>query len=193
MPNIAAISDFEDEILIANKSDSNISPKVTRFIVKYEPKYLKELLGFDFATLFVNGLAEDPVDSRWTALLDPNGNSMKLAIDDFIYYWWMRFDETQSTGTGTTKSKNQNADIVSGRDKVCRAWFEMVCINFQIIKYLKDNATTYPEFTVPCWYNSFYLSWGNWGYGNDIFYSDWYYGWYRAYRMPDIFIPLSRL
>lgn len=195
MPTIAAISDFVDgsEIEIANKSDSNVGAGITWFINKYEPVYLRELFGSDFAALFVSGLATLPPDARMIALLTPNGYDLKTAIDSFIYYWYMRKQDTQTTGVGTVKTNNQNSTVNSSRDKVFRAWFEMVHISFQVLKYLKDNAATYPEYKLPFWYNSFWCLWGNWHFAIDFFYSEVFYELLRRRLMPDIFVPLSRL
>lgn len=192
--SIVAISDFKGEIAIANKSDSAISAGVQSFIDKYEPIYLRELLGSDFAILFVAGLAVTPTpDVRWTALITPTGYDLKTAIANFIYYWYMRDQDTQTVGIGTVKAKAQNATVVSAAGKVKRAWSEMVCTSWQELRYLKCNAATYPEFVVPCWFNSFYLSWTTWEFSIDIFYSDVYFDFYRRQRIPDVFIPINTM
>lgn len=200
MPTIAAISDFRGEIVIANKSDVAISEGITWFINKYEPVFLRELFGSDFAALFIAGLNPPvtdpvtPVDARWTALLTPNGYDLKTAIDNFIYYWYMRDQDSQTVGVGTVKTANQNAVTVSAADKVTRTWFEMVGIAFQTLRYLNTNASLYPEFVMPHWFNGFYFAWANWGYSADVFSSDYFYKFcYGRIKIPDIFIPINRM
>lgn len=299
--SIVALSDFKGEIVIAQATVSPVNENVQWFIDKYEPKYLRELLGSDFAALFIAGLvtivngpspnilnksvnallaAGQPVtffvdislypqfdptsivitkspdgagklveyfdmliedqdsngdgtgtftgwnitghttdgitlsedltiiisggtgagtyptpnlnpNQRWTALLTPNGYSLKTAIANFIYYWYMRDQDSQTMGIGTGKSKAQNATMVSAGPKIARAWFEMVCISWQVLRYLKCNPTIYPEFVMPCWFNTFYLGWTTWEYSLDIFYTDIYYSFYNRVKIPDVFININ--
>lgn len=190
--SIVAKTDFQGEIVIANKSDLAVADGILWFIAKYETKYLNSLLGSDFATLFTAGLIAG-TDPRWAALLTPNGYDLKTAIASFIYYWYMRDQDTQTVGIGTVKSNAKNAVVVSAAEKVKRAWNEMVCISYQVLKLLKDNAVTYPEFVMPTWFNSFCLSWTTWNFSIDIFYSDIYFEFYRRQRIPDIFININTM
>lgn len=190
MPSITQPSDFKAEIVIANATVTPVNSTVQAFIDKYEPRLITALFGKTFGDLFVAGLAAQVVEDRWTELLTPD---LKLAIANYIYYWYMRDQDSTTSGSGTVKSKDTNASQFSAFDKVFRAWYEMVCINFATLKYVTDNPTIYPEYVAPNWYNSFILSWVTWGFAFDIFQSNWYYGFYRFYRLPDIFVPLSRL
>lgn len=191
---ITQLTDFQGEIVIANATVSPANENVLWFMNKYEPKFLNALFGETFAALFTAGIAvTPPVDARWTAILNIPGFTM--AIDNYIYYWYMRDQDVQTFGTGSGKSKNTNSVIASARDKVSRAWYEMYVTNWQILKFLNDNATTYPEYCLPRWYPIFRLTWGNdfWNWSNDIFASPFWFGWYQLYKLPDIFVPLSRL
>lgn len=198
MSTIVALSDFRGEIVIAQATVSPVSQNVQWFCDKYEAVYLRELLGSDFATMFITGLKNATlvppvaVDPRWTALLTPNGYDLKTAVANFIYYWYQRDQDSQTMGIGTGQAKAQNAVIVSAAGKVARAWFEMVCISWQTLKYLRDNASTYPEFVMPCWFTSFYLSWITWEFSSDIFNTEFYYSFYRRFRIPDIFINMNQ-
>lgn len=191
MPNIVAKSDFVDEIAIANNEIpgfGSATNSVDRLIAKYEPRFLNMLFGSDFATLFIAGLFPPvtdpitPVDARWTALNTPE---LKLAIANYIYYYWQRSQDTQTMGTGTVKSKNTNSIISSAADKVSRAWNEMRDIVWSIIRFMKLNAATYPEYVAPRW-----LSFWCWDWGFD---DDNYWSFRRRFKIPDIFYPLSRL
>lgn len=191
MPNIVAKSDFVDEIAIANNEIpgfGSATSSVDRLIAKYEPMFLKMLFGSDFATLFINGLflpvtdPITPVDARWTALNTPE---LRLAIANYIYYYWQRMQASQTMGTGTVKSKNTNSEVVSAKDQVCRAWTEMRDIVWGVIRFMRLNATTYPEYTAPHW-----LSYWCWDWGFD---SNEYWSFRTRFRMPDIYYPLSRI
>jgi hypothetical protein len=192
MSTIVAISDFRGEILIANKIDLGVGENVTWFIDKYEPIFLRTIFGADFATLFTAGLAEDPIPQRWTDLLTPNGYDLKTAIANYIYYWYQRDQDTQTVGVGTVKTSNQNAVTASAADKVTRAWLEMMVISWQTLRFLNTNVDVYPEFTMPNWFNCFCLNWTTWGFADDIFGSEVFYGFYGLYRIPDIFKPINK-
>lgn len=200
MPNIVSKSDFVDEISIPNDAQGfgGNSQSLTRFIAKYEPKFLAMLMGADFATLFVNGLnppqidpptdppTYEPIEQRW---LDLDTPELETAIANYIYYYWMRNDESQSLGVGNAKTKNTNAELYSAKDKVSRAWHEMNCNAWKTVKFLKDNPDTYPEYVVPVW-----ACFWQWGWEFEFFEFDATYWWFKKfYRMPDIFYPLSRL
>lgn len=191
MSNIVAKSDFVDEISIPNDSQGfgGNADSLTRFIMKYEPRFLAMLMGSDFATLFINGLFPQvtdpvtPVEQRWT---DLNTADLRIAAANYVYYYWMRNDNSQTLGVGNVKTKNTNADIYTAADKCCRAWREMNVISWQVVRFLKDNAITYPEYKVPVWACNY--RWDEWEFGSDYF---WQFR--RVCKMPDILYPLSRL
>lgn len=201
MPTITQLSDFVGEIVIANattptgagQTGSGVGTNLTWFINQYEPEFLNELFGTSFAALFVAGIAADPVDARWTAILNIPG--FKLAIDRYIYYWYMRDQAEQTVGIGVGRPKSTNMVNVSGKDKVVKAWYKMYRVCWQVLRFLQCNATTYPEYCLPRWYYPFSVIWGNaqWNWSLDIFYSNIWYAWYINYNIPSIFIPLSRL
>lgn len=196
---ISSTADFKGEIVIAQATVTPTNENVLWFINEYEPEFLVKLFGATFAALFVAGINPPvtnpitPVDARWTAILNLPG--FKLAIDRYIYYWYMRDQAQQTVGTGTGQPKNTNMVNVSAKDKVAKAWYKMYVVNWQVLRYLQCNATTYPEYCLPHWYYPFSVIWGNqqWNWSLGIFYSEIFYAWYIRYNIPDIFIPLSRL
>lgn len=196
---ITSTADFKGEITIAQATVTPVNENVLWFINEYEPIYLRELFGETFAALFVAGINPPvtdpitPVDARWTAILNLPG--FKLAIDRYIYYWYMRDQAEQTVGTGTGRPKNTNLINVSARDKVSKAWYKMYRVNWQVLRFLECNPDIYPEFTLPQWYYPFSVIWGNaqWNWSLDIFYSEVWYMYYVRYNIPEIFIPLSRL
>lgn len=194
---ITQLTDFRVEIDIPQATVSPSNENVQFMINKYEPIFLNELFGETFAALFIAGINPPvtdpitPVDARWTALLNLPG--FKTAIANYIYYYWMRYQAVQNFGTGTGKSKDTNSVSASPADKMRRAWFEMYVINWKTLRYLYQNATTYPEYVAPKWANAFMFIWCNdfWNWSIDIFTSSYWLGWYGCYRLPDIFIPLG--
>lgn len=187
--SIVASSDFQGELQIANKSQEDVSADLTWFITNYEPEYLKNLLGTEFATLFIAGLAADPVEQRWTDLVTPE---LKRAIASYVFYWYIRDQDTQTVGVGQAKSNAVNATVVSAGAKLVKAWFKMVCLGFEIVRGLVDNDT-YPEFVTPYWWSLLYAEWFGWNWDYQFFSSPWFYAFYSRVRIPDIFIPINTM
>jgi hypothetical protein len=67
-------------------------------------------------------------------------------IANYIYYWWQRDNQTQSTSTGESKAKKENAYNVSGADKAARAWNEMRDGVLECYGYLQYNYGLYPTY-----------------------------------------------
>lgn len=139
---------FVNELLIANISNTvdSTGSKITSFIEKYETRYLKELLGLGLYAEFIAGIAEDPIEEKWAVLLDAlrNDTTKESPIANYVYYWVMRNDATQSTGTGEVVANNENSRRVSPVDKMVRAWNEMVDWNDLIFEVL--NNGNYPSY-----------------------------------------------
>lgn len=178
--SIVTKSDFVGEVKIANISQPVVQETLQVFINKYEPKYLKQLLGSDFATLFVNGLNADPIEQRWTDLLA----EVKPAIVDYIYYWYQRDLVTETTGVGNVKSVSANSTPSSEGGKLARAWNEMALTGWDTSKLLVNAPTTYPEYVRPYWYS---YEW--YGCFDDYFWFS-YYPFYKP-RLPEILVPIN--
>jgi len=120
--------------------------------------------------------------NRWTDLIA--NTPLINAEADFIYYWYIRDQVTQTVGIGNVKTVGQNAvnvGAMSGR-KLIRAWNEMVKYVYEIIRYIMDNSDIYPEYVAPNW-----LVWRMnapyWWMQDFYLYP---FG-FNAYRIPDIF------
>lgn len=163
---------FTAEINIANANISPTSVTLQGFIDKYEPLFLDELFGVSFAALFVAGLGDE---GRWDAL---NTASLKIAIADYIYCYYQEYKNSDSTGTGIVKAKDQNADRGGIGDKICRAWNEMVDICW---KTIPPDATIYPEYVLPDWYNGLHPTFSAAGYRG-----------FATVYVPNIFVRINK-
>lgn len=192
MANIITKSDFNTDIKIANKSDVAVNEDLTNFITKYEPRFLNMLFGSDFAALFVAGVTT--AEQRFVDLLTPD---LRIAIANYIYYYYQRDQYAQTVGIGVVKTNPANAMLWSARDKVARAWEEMKVISWHVQKFLKQDGESdvpvYPEWVVPYWFKVFSEQWALFSYGLDVFDTEFYYTFGRFYTIPDIYYPLSRL
>src|SRR5690349_3824485 len=119
---------FIGEINIPNTNEINVSELVNHFILKYEEKYLIELLGETLYTQFKEGLLLEPIPGEWVMLRNALiSESPKLSpIANYVYYYWQKDGVTQTTGIGEVVSKSENSVRVSPANKVRSAWSEMV-------------------------------------------------------------------
>lgn len=156
---------FFAENLIAQKSD--VSGSLLMFMEEYEEKLLTDLLGYQLYKAYKTGIAVLPTpDAKWTALLNgleyTNRSSIltkwkglkftdgttakKSLIANYVYWHWMQNETTISTGTGEKVADNQNAINASAKNKMIRAWNQMVCWNLELIEFLLTKESDYPEF-----------------------------------------------
>lgn len=149
---------FIGELNIPNLNEDSEIERLQLFIDKYEPKFLIELLGYGLYKDFKAGLLINPIEDKWKALRDGgeytyNGilnrwNGVKHSgssmIANYVYYWWMRNEVTQTTGIGEVASKSENSVRVSASGKMTSAWNEMVLQVWALTSFLNANATDYP-------------------------------------------------
>jgi hypothetical protein len=100
----------------------------------------------------------------------------KLSIANYIYVKWLEDRQDYATGVGQKKAKSENAEDASPTRKICRAWNEMVDLNFILDDFLTQNAADYPDYigiTGPVLSGYFdTLYWNSLtDYGNRIFYT----------------------
>jgi hypothetical protein len=141
---------FVDEILIAgleNTVDSTGS-KLSSFITKYEARFLKELLGKDLYNAFITGLEEDPIQQKWLDLKNElvNDTTKESPIANYVYYYYSRNKATETVGFGEIQPNTENGIMANAVQKQTRAWNEMVDWNKQVIDFINDNISDYPEF-----------------------------------------------
>ncbi len=123
--------------------------KLNQFIVKYEPEYLRALLGTTLYDEFTAGLAVVPVADKWTALKNKLvDTSNKLSC--IVPYVWNRYwtaEETKSSSLGQLLSKAENAQVVSSNIKLVRSWNDAMNQASVIYDWLveAEQYATYPS------------------------------------------------
>lgn len=148
---------FVGEITIPNISGSSITETANLFglqvlIAKYEPIYLKWLLGEDFYTDYVAGLAESSPEARWTTLRD------KIFVVDsvleigtspaanYVYCQWLKTNNSITSTNGEFKPSAENMTSFTMREKYVTAYNEMVRMSLEIQDWLLyDVLEDYPE------------------------------------------------
>lgn len=178
MPTIISPADFTVDNSLPNISLQGND--IQAYINKYEPKFLAELMGTDLYAAYVG----HDTDARFVTLLALPG--FKPAIVDYVYWFYLKKQNEPIMNTGAGQSKQKNAVRVSPYPSMVAAWNEMVKFNKATNKYLKDNATTYPEYNqilLPYWFFCWTIGYGWWYPGFD-------WGWYNYcgwQELPDIY------
>lgn len=173
MANIVTIQDFNGGSTNIPNLDLVGTNLQTNYIAKYEPKFLKDLLGKDL----YDALIANPTEERFVNLIA----YLKPAIIDYVYYFYVEDNGGNLLlGAGAGSPKKTNAVTVSQWPMMVKAWNEMVEYNKETNKFLDDNKTVYPEYTIilPTWYfwNGYYP------------FFDWnWYSWYGCNLIPAIY------
>lgn len=87
------------------------------------------------------------------AINTSTGTSKASPIANYVYYWYMRNNHTQTASTGETKGKHENAEMASMAVKLVRAWNEMSVWICELVDYLdakKDIYTDWADQDVWC-------------------------------------------
>jgi L-rhamnose mutarotase len=145
MPNIIDISFFVGEINVPNADKPGISENLELFIKKYQKRFLVMLLGQDVWKDFMDGLAEDPVESKWTELKAKfvDDDTKESPIANYVYYFYMRDGASSTTDVGETIAKTENSSVISPARKMVRAWNEMCDFVNDTQEWFHDYYATY--------------------------------------------------
>ncbi len=161
---------FIGELNIVNSTTAPVSSLLDHFINKYEKQLLTDVLGLTLYNSFIAGLAVVPIAQIWTDLktgtsyTDQNGNAAKWRgiitdapnesmIANYVYYWYIRNNHTQTAAMGEVKGANENSVIANPSLKMVRAWNEMSCWINELVCYLnarKDDYTGWSDHDVWC-------------------------------------------
>lgn len=152
---------FVGELDVANTNNANVEARLQWFINKYEPEFLRLILGADLYTNYVAGIvvtAPDPVPAEWVALQDFEG--LKTAIASYVYFYYMRDQFTQTVGLGEVKPTAENATASDPSFKMMRAINEAVrwVRENTLVEFLNENVSDYPGWVMPESYT--YYSYG---------------------------------
>lgn len=73
------------------------------------------------------------------------GLNKESLIANYVYYWFMRNNVTQSTPMGEVATANENSTVNNPVHKMSRAWNEMNHWVEQLNSYLNASRSVYPE------------------------------------------------
>lgn len=156
---IVTITDFKDDIALPQASQQAVQENVNRHIAKYEQEFLEQVLGYEMATAFTAGLLLDPIPVKWLELR--NGATftdntvvykwpgIKTPIACYVYYHIRRDDAINTTPSGDTTGKAENAKVISSARKMLEAWNKMVKLNRTMWAFLYVNREAYSWKGIP--------------------------------------------
>lgn len=157
------ISYFIGERNIPNTSYPDVSSLIDNLVVVHEREYLISLLGYELFKLFEAGLLDNPVAQKWLDIRDGvvytgmdgrvkqwrgfvNASTFESPVADYVYYWYVRNNQSQTAAMGEVKSGSENAFPVSSAYKQSKAWNDMAEKSYSLYEFLQLNYATYPEF-----------------------------------------------
>lgn len=91
--------------------------------------------------------------SATLAINTSTGTDKRSLIANYVYYWYIRNNHTQTATTGETKAANENSTMASPALKMVRAWNEMSIWICELVDYLdakKDDYTEWADHDVYC-------------------------------------------
>jgi hypothetical protein len=158
---------FVGELSIPTNTAGTLE-RLDLFIKKYEPELLQEILGYE---LYRDYKASAPIAVPYTYLqngkeyTDRTGRLVKWQglrqtspvkkslVANYVYYQWLRDQDTQNTTIGVAQAKSENAARVSPIDKMVNAWNEMSAWIKDLICFLEQHPDDFPQFRrVDRWY-----------------------------------------
>jgi hypothetical protein len=135
---------FQGELAIGQVEQPDVAARVQWFISKYEPLYLRKLLGKALAELFACEYANETHDAKWDVLAD----KVRPLLLGYIYFYYQLNAETVSTGVGEVSEQSENAVRTSATYKMVRAWNEMSHGSVEFCSWI--DRTVYPEYGGYC-------------------------------------------
>lgn len=80
------------------------------------------------------------------SLEQSTGDIKQSLIANYVYYWYVRANVSQASGTGNEVVANMENSIINGAHvKMQRAWNEMTDQIYELIDFLDSNRTTYTD------------------------------------------------
>lgn len=158
---------FNGKINVPNVDNPVARGSLAQFISEYEPDFLRKLLGPSLYAAYITGIAIVAPDQKWLDLRDGTsynygGNTYTWKgltqaitagtvtykfspIANYIWYWWMRTNNTSTTSEGESSSKKANGNKVSPALKMATVWNVMAEWNRTFYQFLQASTDTYPE------------------------------------------------
>lgn len=131
------LGDFESSNGYGNVV-SNKLVEVRRSIARFEPIYLKLLMGEELYAEYVSTITDVKWDELKSKLVDAENKISPIA--NFVYYFHRKEHKFESGDTGDYMTKKDNTLTVQPEHKMIYAWNNMVDLNLPILKWIADEV-----------------------------------------------------
>lgn len=167
---------FTGRLNIPNSDKDFVLERLQYFIDDLEPKFLTDLFGYplysllavemqaeeddslsSYSTRFdrlINGYEYTRQDTRlhkWNGLFFIRDSVKVSLIANYIYWHWLKDQNSQTTGLGENATQAQNATLVSPTIKMNQVWNEMSDMVQQLYCFMQSNRNDYQEWTESNW------------------------------------------
>ena len=113
------------------EAGGNSASELDRYIAKYQKYYLEQMFGKPLAA---------NLPAELIALIRDEQLKTSL-ITNCVYYFYMRANQSKTTGAGEVKMDIIRTRAISASEKMCRSWNEMVIANRKIHEKLFEDKT----------------------------------------------------
>lgn len=116
------------------------------FIAKYEPEFLKRILGEQLYAEYAAAIALSPTSGAWfdlNAQLYQTTPFYQSPAANYVYFKFWKHNATVTAAQGETQAKFENSELVSIGAKMVRAWNEMCDLSDAVQQWIDDHATDY--------------------------------------------------
>jgi len=160
--SIITETDFELNDLIGiefSNDDGETSARLQVCIDKYEPIFLEELFGYEFARdllAYVDDIAAiaNPIydaiiqgeEFTDTCNLLQKFKGIKLSIVHYVYWYWRKENATNATENGDVlQGVEATSKHTSSAPRLCEVWNQMVANNRKCYDYIASDVSNYPS------------------------------------------------
>lgn len=158
MATIIDSSYFFGDLYIPQITEPSVLATVNKYIVKYEPEFLQDVLGYTMAKninaypFLLNGAEfnnpyKGGAPDNWKGLkVDLGSGKYWSIIANYVYVRYMQDNISFSTGSGEKVIDQQTSKTVSPVMKIKRAWDEMAKEIQTLIGFLQSDRLTYSSY-----------------------------------------------
>lgn len=161
---------FYGNLAVAQLNEASVQKSADRFIAQYEEEYLESILGYEFKKLYDAGIvANDQIYKdirdgkeyqsnaigklyKWKGLSFGTAPIKFSPIANYVYWKYMSFNQTFTTGSGDKVAQTGIATHVGSSQKMIYAWNEMVDWNLVLRDFLLSNNDVYPTYVDQLYY-----------------------------------------
>lgn len=154
---ITTVADYKGEYHIS--TNKHTQEELEMFIDSKETFFLKRILGFEFAKLYLIDVQKEDVDREQrfkdleSEIITKNilgreifCNGIKEMLIKLIYSTYTSDQAVKNTIAGSVKNNMENSSIVFNRAKICSVWNNGITDANVIRRFLLQEKETYLEF-----------------------------------------------